>query len=78
MAKYKEGMTVRIRKDLRESKYYTMEDGKNETFVNEHMYAKRGKFVTIEEAREYKYKIEEDGWNWTDNMFEDIREENEI
>ena len=77
---YKIGDKVMVRKDIQENGYYHMvscteSPGYHGMYVNYNMAAKAGKIVTIRNIIEdedcgYKYKIEEDGWSWTDEMFE--------
>lgn len=74
------GDKVMVRKDIQEDGHYHMvsckeEDGYCGMYVNNNMAAKAGKIVTISEIVKdigcgYKYRIEEDGWSWTDEMFE--------
>ena len=77
---YKVGDKVMVRKDIQEKGCYHMvsctesPDYKG-MYVNYAMAAKAGNFVTIRAIIEdedcgYKYKIKEDGWSWTDEMFE--------
>lgn len=78
---YKVGDKVRVRRDLKTGDYRAMvscrkiDEGSGDMYVNEHMAAKAGRVVTIKAISpnsmyEYIYKIEEDGWAWTDEMFE--------
>lgn len=68
--KFKAGDKVRVREDLNRNKIYYMDDKSvGDTCVDEMMeYA--GKFVTIEKVCNGKYRIDETGYNWTDEMFE--------
>lgn len=71
--KYNVGDKVRVRKDLRADwcKVYRMEDKSfGDTFVSG-MAHLVGKVVTIKTA-DKKYRIEECGYNWTDEMFEPV------
>lgn len=77
---YKVGDKVMVRKDIQEDDHCHMvscaeSPGYRGMYVNSEMAAKAGKIVTIEDIIEdmncgYKYKIKEDGWSWTDEMFE--------
>lgn len=77
---YKVGDKVMVRKDIQEDDHCHMvscteSPGYRGMYVNSEMAAKAGKFVTIENIFEdancgYKYAIKEDGWSWTDEMFE--------
>ena len=77
---YKVGDKVMVRKDIQEDDRCHMvscveSPGYKGMYVNDDMAAKAGNFVTIRAIIEdedcgYKYKIKEDGWSWTDEMFE--------
>lgn len=77
---YKVGDKVMVRKDIQEDDRCHMvscteSPGYNGMYVNDDMAVKAGKFVTIRAIIEdedcgYKYAIKEDGWSWTDEMFE--------
>lgn len=71
--KYKIGDRVKVRKDLSEDKCYSMEHDKDIRDVVVDMMTKyAGKYVTIDSITHWgKYRIKEDGFNWTDEMFED-------
>lgn len=70
MKKYKAWDKVLVRKDLQYITYISPYWGGD--VVTEEMYNKRWKFVTIIKCySDWTYKIEEDGWNWIDTMFED-------
>jgi len=64
--KYKVGDKVRVRNDLEVGKIYG-------TYFNEDMAKLIGKEVTISNVGGCYYNIKEDGWNWTDEMFEDFK-----
>jgi hypothetical protein len=66
--KYKVGDKVRVREDLVHGKRY---DG-----ISFYMDGWKGKIVTISFVGSYYYEIaeDEDKWNWTDEMFEDVVE----
>ena len=69
--KYKVGDRVRIRSDLKGDKKYGSQ------YVNDSIENKKGEIVTIQQIiydRKY-YRIEEDGWNWTDEMFIGLADE---
>lgn len=68
--KYKTGDKVRVRKDLEEYKRY----GCN-TFVSD-MKSFLGKKLTITRIDCHDYKVKENEWSWTDEMFEDYLEMN--
>ena len=72
--KYKVGDKVKVRKDLEVDKRYGTEE-----FIEE-MEEYKGKIVTIDTVNEDDYYIEEDkqSWSWTEEMLEDIEEENTI
>lgn len=74
MAKYKVGDKVRVRKDLVKGNRYKMKSNDYSDRVVQEMYEKAGKVVTIKRvsSSEYGYIIEEDDWNWTDDMFEGL------
>lgn len=77
---YKVGDKVMVRKDIQEGDYCHMvscteSPGWRGMYVNSEMAAKAGKFVTIRDTIGnpkcgYNYLIKEDGWSWTDEMFE--------
>lgn len=77
---YKVGDKVMVRKDIQEGDHCHMvscteSPGYRGMYVNSEMAAKAGKIVTISYIVEdgdcrYKYLIKEDGWSWTDEMFE--------
>ena len=77
---YKVGDKVMVRKDIQEKGHYHMvscteSPGYKGMYVNDDTAAKAGKLVTIRAIIEdencgYKYKIKEDSWSWTDEMFE--------
>ena len=72
--KYRVGSRVRVRKDLKYSEYYPMEDGIAGDCVTEAMLELCGKVVTISYADE-KYKVKEDDgefW-WVDGMFDTLK-----
>ena len=64
--KYKVGQKVRVRNDLEVGKIYG-------TYFNEDMAKLIGKEVTISNVDGCYYNIKEDGWNWTDEMFEEYK-----
>lgn len=66
--KYKVGDKVRIRSDLKE----TMGMDIYGVSVNSEMVKMAGKVVTIDRAGELDYSIKEDGYIWTDRMFEGL------
>ena len=77
---YKIGDKVMVRKDIQKGDHCHMvscteSPGYKGMYVNDDMAAKAGKLVTVRAIIEdencgYKYKIEGDGWSWTDEMFE--------
>lgn len=70
--KYKVGDKVKVRSDLRVGKDYG-----EHVFVHD-MFKFEGKIVTIESVRERGYRIEEDPYWWTDEMFEPVEEIEEM
>ena len=76
--KYKVGDKVCVRSDLKRGKTYYMEGSKREhnSAIRE-MIELAGEIVTIKDAWG-QYYIEEHECSWTDEMFEDVREDNEI
>lgn len=64
--KYKVGDRVRVRSDLKVGKGYSAH-----TFAYD-MFKFEGKIVTIESVWEQGYRIEEDTYWWTDEMFEPV------
>lgn len=76
MAKYKVGDKVIVRKDLIQGKTYHMENRSYHDSATSSMCEFAGKIVTISYANNV-YGIEEDGWNWTDEMFEGFAIETE-
>lgn len=82
MAKYQAGDKVVIRSDLQDSTVsYAMEDGSYSDIANYEMIsAFGGKEVTIEEvvvddeAKYYVLEEDDEGWAWTDEMFEQSEE----
>ena len=78
MAKYKVGDKVRVRRDLIVDKQYYMSDGfHGEIFVNS-MKKMKGKVVTIKDAYEQHYRIEEFSWYWTDEMLELVESKSKL
>lgn len=63
-AKYKVGDKVRIKEDLYEGESY------GNMYFNDEMEEMCGEVVTIEEVCGGYYEVEENGWSWTDEMFE--------
>lgn len=71
--KYKVGDKVKVREDLKPNEYY---DGIR---FDGNMQKMKGKTVTIEKVFPDKsYWIEEYGFIWSDEMLEDVEEENTI
>lgn len=71
--KYKVGDKVCVKEDLVVGERYKMEDSKaSDTFVYAMEFFK-GRVVTISSIFCGKYKIEESGYCWTDEMFEPIK-----
>lgn len=72
--KYKVGDKAKIREDLEIGKTYN-----GQTFVTQ-MEKYKGQIVTIKIVDNGGHYIEEDGqdWYWTEDMLEDIEEENTI
>jgi hypothetical protein len=74
-SKFKVGDKVRIRKDLKEGRYYS-EDGKKFDYANDRMARLAGEVVTIKSMfSENSYLIEEFDWSWVDGMFEGLASE---
>ena len=79
MVKYKIGDKVRVRKDLSWKERYYMENSASGYMPNEEMVKRAGSVVTIKSISSTAYFIEEDGWYWTDEMFEEgLADEMEI
>ena len=72
--KYKVGDKVKVRENLKTGKTY------GKIFFYEQMKEYRGQIVTIKVVNDDGYHIEEDkqNWYWSDEMLEDIKEENTI
>ena len=68
--KYKVGDKVRVRRGLKASEFY------GGVLVNSGMAKKE--IVTIASVDDRYYKIEEDGFRWTDRMFEGLVEKKPI
>jgi hypothetical protein len=64
--KYKVGDKVRVRKDLKVGERYGV-------YFNEDMAKFIGEEVTIDHAGPIGYRIKEERWNWTDEMFEEYK-----
>lgn len=70
--RYKVGDVVRVRNDLRDNRY-------GGVYTADEMMSFRGKTITIEKViiedagilDDYNGHYESEGWNWTDEMFED-------
>lgn len=76
--KYKVGELVKVRKDLEQGKRYCMaHNPRIADYVTPNMMKFAGKYVTISRfsAFDEKYHIREDGYNWTDEMFEESPEQ---
>jgi hypothetical protein len=75
MAKYKPGDKVTVRKDLTAYRKYYMEHARSGDTVMPKMLRLAGKEVTIEAVTPVgKYQIKEDDYNWTDEMFEPVKQ----
>lgn len=75
MAKYKPGDKVTVRKDLTAYRKYYMEHARSGDTVMPKMLRLAGKEVTIEAVTPVgKYQIKEDNYNWTDEMFEPVKQ----
>ena len=71
--KYKVGDKVRVRKDLKTGERYYSADKQYDDGIVHEMLKMAGKIVTIKGCyKNHCYTIEEFGWNWTDEMFEDV------
>ncbi len=71
--RYQPGDQVVVRRDLTVRKRYYMEDRTVSDIANSQMIVLRGQTVTIAMiGSENKYAIKEDGWIWTDEMFEGL------
>jgi len=70
--KYKTGDRVRVRKDLKEGRFYRMEFPVHDSNIATYQMEKfRGKEVTIERVTvNNEYRIYGSLHNWTDEMFE--------
>lgn len=76
MAKYKVGDKVRVRSDLKEDKWYSMEDDSHSNVVTGSMAKLRGEIVTIIKIEDGQYRIEGSSYvKWTDRMFEGLAED---
>jgi hypothetical protein len=74
--KYKVGDKVKIREDLEVGEHYG-----NDSFTEE-MEQYKGQIATIKEIggiiyNGYYIDLDDDGWHWTDEMFEDYTEDTE-
>ena len=78
MYKYKVGDKVRVKMDLKEGHEYAMRDERYKRYFNDSMYRRRGKLLTIRCTVDGYYRVQENSWEWTDSMFEPLKEENEI
>lgn len=67
--KYKVGDKVKVRSDLEENKGY------GGWYTLESMVKMCGEIVTIREVRSSSYELEENGFMWTDEMFEGLVED---
>lgn len=78
MAKFKVGDKVRVRSDLKEDKWYSMEDDSRRNVVTGSMAKLRGEIVTIIKIEDGQYKIEGSSYvKWTDRMFEGLAKDAE-
>lgn len=70
-SKYKVGDKVIVRKDL------DLEENYNGSFANSYMVEQSGKTLTISDDWEdgKTYEVKENGWVWTDDMFEGLAKE---
>ena len=75
MAKYKVGDKVRVISNGQCGVTYYMEDRTSHDCMVDKMIAWCGKVVTIKRADRNNYAIKEFGYNWTDEMFEGLAEE---
>ena len=70
MAKYETGDKVKVRDDLKLQEWYYMYTSRESQMANEKMVEKAGHIVTIKDFdKSGYYRIEEDCWHWTDEMF---------
>lgn len=75
MHQYQPGDRVRVRSDLNCSTRYYMADHVCSDVVADDMLKWRDSVVTISKIAPYgKYRIEEDAFNWTDEMFDGLAE----
>lgn len=70
MAFFKVGDRVTVRGDICKGRYY-MENGSSWDGTTREMVKRAGKIVTIVAADDNGYRINEDMWHWTDEMFEE-------
>lgn len=70
MTFFKPGDRVTVRSDLIQGDQYYMSDSQYCDSVVDGMMTMLGKTVTISDAS-WRYRIEECGYNWTDEMFEE-------
>ena len=68
--KYKVGDKVRVRSDLEVGKQYGNDNDSDKVYFVSGMKCHKGKIVTIQEIAYSAYRIKEDKWFWTDDMFE--------
>lgn len=67
---FKPGDIVTVRDDLERGVEYCMDGGDDSDYAVTPMLNFRGKCVTIKDCL-YKYSVDEVGWNWTDEMFQE-------
>ena len=76
MTFFKPGDRVTVRHDLIRYRQYYMSDSITCDSVVDDMMTMRGKIVTISGNTFGKYRINESGYNWTDDMFEEFANRN--
>lgn len=78
IANLQPGTKVRVRPDLSSDRYYKMSTSTKEDSASSGMIKLKGTIVTIKGlTQDGKYRIEEMGWGWTDEMFSEIIESSE-
>lgn len=77
MPKYKVGDKVRVVDDLGHCEFYYMEYSDDCDVAVPEMREHRGKIVTIKSAQPDGYRIKEDRWRWTDEMFSGLADEDD-
>lgn len=77
MPKYKVGDKVRVVDDLGSREFYYMEYSDEHDVAVPEMRKHRGLIVTIKSAQSGGYRIIEDRWRWTDEMFSGLADDSQ-